>query len=221
VAALGVALVGVLQRRGMPAFAGWAIRRGTLVFGVATAANVFAGLLFLLAQPKPVLIRLVGGDARAVTLLVAGILLGTATAGLALLALGAKDASRITWAQIAGWGATLVVMVLLRDQVRQITLRNAGFEHGAWVVPQWGPFAAFVVLFVAAALAIAWMARALAHGKAASGLLLLGTLAGTALALPGRAEEPADPRLRGALAEARVAAKELSEERADPLVSPR
>ena len=211
VAALGAALYGVLRRSRDPQLAGWAIRRGTTVFGVATAANVFVGMLFLLALPKPVLIRLVGGDGWAMTLLALGIFLGIAAAGLALLALGAKDAVRATWAQLGLLAATLVVMVLLRDQVRLITLRDAGFEHPARVATQWGPLAVFLILLVAAVATIGWMARALARGKAAASLLVVGVLAGTALASPGRAEEPADPRVRGALAEARVAAKELSE----------
>jgi hypothetical protein len=164
VAALGAALYGVLRRTHDPAFAAWAIRRGTTVFAVATAANVFVGMLFLLAQPKPILIRLVGGDARAMTLLALGILLGIAAPGLALLSLGAKDAARAAWGQIGLLAATLVVMVLLRDEVRQLALRDAGFEHPAWVVTQWGPLAAFAVLLVMAVASIAWMARALARG---------------------------------------------------------
>jgi hypothetical protein len=212
VAALGAALYGVLRRGRDPELAAWAIRRGTTVFGVATAANVFVGTLFLLALPKPILIRLAGGDAWAMGLLAVGILLGIATAGLALLALGAKDTVRVTWGQLGLLLATLVVMVLLRDQVRAIALRDAGFEHPAWVATQWGPLAAFVVLLVAAVATIAWMARALARGKAAAGLLLLGALAGASFPSRAAADEPTDPRAQTALSEAREAARELSGE---------
>ena len=165
VAALGAALYGALRRARDPELGDWAIRRGTTVYGVATAANVFVGMLFLLALPRPVLIRLVGADAWAMTLLALGILLAVAAAGLALLALGARNAVRVTWAQIWLLVATLVVMVLLRDQVRLIALRDAGFEHPARVATQWGPLAVFLVLLVAAAVTIGWMARALARGK--------------------------------------------------------
>jgi hypothetical protein len=211
VAAFGAALYGVLRRPRDPELGDWAIRRGTTVYGVATAANVFVGLLFLLALPRSVLIRLVGGDTWAMTLLALGILLSIAAAGLALLALGAKNAVRATWAQLWVLLATLVVMVLLRDQVRLIALRDAGFEHPGRVATQWGPLAVFLVLLVAAVATIGWMARALARGKAAASLLVLGLLGGTTLAQPARAEEPVDPRVRGALAEARAAAKDLSE----------
>jgi hypothetical protein len=211
VAALGAALYGVLRRGRDPQLGDWAIRRGTTVYGVATAANVFVGMLFLLALPRTVLIRLVGGDAWAMTLLALGILLSIAAAGVALLALGARDTVRATWAQLWLLAATLVVMVLLRDQVRLITLRDAGFEHPGRVATQWGPLAVFLVLLVAAVATIGWMARALARGKAAAGLLVLGLLGGATLAPSVRAEEPTDPRVRSALGEARVAAKDLSE----------
>jgi hypothetical protein len=211
VAALGAALYGLLRRSRDPGLAAWAIRRGTTVFGVATAANVFVGLLFLLSQPRSVLIRLVGGDVWAMTLLALGIFLGIAAAGLALLALGVKDPGRATWAQLWLVAATLVVMVLLRDQVRQIALRDAGFEHPGRVAAQWGPFAVFVVLLVAGVATIGWMARALARGKGAALLVLLAGCSGLAFGSPARAEEPLERRVESALAEARVAAKELSE----------
>ena len=123
-------------------------------------------MLFLLALPRPILIRLAGGDTHAMVVLAAGILLAVGTAGLALLALGAQGHAGVTWAQIVALVATLATMVLLRDQVRQLALREAGFEPPAWVVAQWGPFAVFAVLLVVAVATIAWMARTLARGAA-------------------------------------------------------
>jgi hypothetical protein len=55
------------------------------------------------------------------------------------------------------------------------------------------------------------MTRALSHRREAT-LVLLGLLAVPALLLPGGLEEPADPRARDALAEARAAAQGLTEE---------
>jgi hypothetical protein len=105
-------------------------------------------------------------------------------------------------------------MVLLRDQIRQLTLRHAGFEHPSWVEPQWGPLAMFVLLLIVAVVTIAWMARALARGSSLTGgggaaVLVVGAilLGGAALA-----QEPGDPRVETALAEARRAAKELAEQ---------
>jgi hypothetical protein len=211
VAGLAVALYGLVRRHRDPETAVWAMRKGTVMFGVATAINIFVGMWFLLAQPKDVLLRLVGGDTWAMTLLALGILLGIASGGVALLALGAKDAAKATWAQIGVLLPTLVVMVLLRDQVRQIVLRRAGFEHPTWIEPQWGPLVVFVVLLVAAVATIAWMARVLARGSTAAGAaLLVGVVLAGAGA--GRAGEvPSDdPRVESAVIEARVAAGELA-----------
>jgi hypothetical protein len=169
VAGLATALFGLARRAREPQLSAWATRHGTTLFAVATAANVFVGLLFLLAQPKTTLIRLVGGDARAMALLAFGIVLGVAAAGMALLALGTRDTVRATWAQAGLLAGTLVVMVLLRDQVRVIALREAGFEHPGRVAAQWGPFAAFVLLLAAGVATIAWMAGALARGPARVG----------------------------------------------------
>ena len=167
VAALGAAVYGALRRARDPELGEWAIRRGTTVCGVATAANVFAGMLFLLALPRSVLVRLAGADTWAMTLLAVGILLAIATAGTALLALGVKNPVPATWTQVGLLAATLVVMVLLRDQVRTIALRDAGFEQTAQVATQWGPLAAFFVLLAGAVATIGWMARALARGRTA------------------------------------------------------
>jgi hypothetical protein len=169
VAALASAVFGAIRRKRDPGLAAWAIRRGSTVYAVATAANVFVGMLFLLALPRGVLIRLVGGDARAMTLLALGILLAVAAAGLALLALGAKDPVRVTWAQVWLLLATLAVMVLLRDEVRMIALRDAGFEQPSQVATQWGPLAVFLALLAAAGATIGWMVRAIARGREAAG----------------------------------------------------
>jgi hypothetical protein len=114
VAALGTALYGALRRGQDPPLAAWAMRRGTTVFGVATAANIFVGMLFLLSQPKTVLIRLVGGDAWAMTLLARHP--RHAAAGLASR-LGAKTPSGPRGGDLL---AATLVACLLRDQVRQI-----------------------------------------------------------------------------------------------------
>ena len=211
VAALGTAVYGALRRAEDPPLAAWAIRRGTTVFAAATAANAFVGMLFLLSQPRPVLIRLVGGDTRAMTLLALGILLGMAAAGLSLVALGARNAARATWGQVGLLAPTLVVMVLLRDQLRQIALHDAGFENSASVATQWGPLAVFGVLLVAAGAAIVWMTRALARGPRTASLVLLLVVAG--LASGCRHEAPAGAArhpLKGKVVEVDVASRRVT-----------
>jgi len=213
VAGIAIAVYGLFRREREPEMASWAMRKGTVFFGIATAINIFVGMWFLLAQPKEILVRLVGGDTWAMTLLALGILLGIAAGGFALLAMGAKDPARATKAQVGILLPTLVVMVLLRDQVRQLVLRDAGFEHPSWVEPQWGPLAVFALLLVAAVVTIAWMARALARGssggRAGAALLAIAVLGGAGDGGAAVAAS-ADPRVESAVAEARVAAQELA-----------
>jgi hypothetical protein len=214
VASLAAALFGVARRGSEPEMAAWVMRKGTLMFSIATAANIFLGMWFLLAQPREILIRLVGGDVWAMALLALAILLGIATGGSALLALGARNAVRATWAQAALLLATLVVMVLLRDQLRQLALRGAGFEYPTRIETQWGPLAVFSLLLLGAVVTIGWMVRALVRGAPAgtgraAALVVLVSLVGVGGGW-AQAEEPADRRVQTALTEARVAARELA-----------
>lgn len=168
VAGLGVALLGVRRRGDAPEFAAWAIRKGTTAFGMSTAVNIVVGLVYLMTLPRPVLLGLVGGDAWGTGLLVLGIVLAVAIAGHGLFALGAKDPAKATRALAGTALLTVVVMVLLRDCLRTLNLRGAGFEAPAWLAPQWGPMAAFAACLVAAVGIILWMARALARAPKAA-----------------------------------------------------
>lgn len=168
VAGLGVALYGAWRRGDAPDLSAWAIRRGTTAFGVSTAVNIVIGLVYLMTLPRPVLLGLVGGDAHGTGLLVLGIVLAVGIAGHGLFALGAKDPVKATTALAGTLLLTVVVMVLLRDRVRTLSLHLAGFEQPATVAAQWGPFAVFVVCLLAAVATIAWMAHALLRGRAAA-----------------------------------------------------
>ncbi len=165
VAGLAVALLGVLRRGRDPVFAAWAMCRGITLFGLASAVNVFVGMLFLISLPRETLVRLAGADRHAMGLLVVAILLGVAVAGAALLALGARDRSRATGTLGVLLLVTLAAMLLLRDEVRRIALRGAGIEPPSWVVAQWGPFGVFLACLALAVVVTVWMVRALAHGR--------------------------------------------------------
>jgi protein SCO1/2 len=189
VAGLGVAHLARRWRAGHPERAAWVARRGLSLFALATAVNVFVGLALLIALPKTVLIRLVGGgEPRSVVLLAVSLLLAVALAGAALLAPGVK---RRETAAVAVGGLlvpTLVAMVLLRDEVRRVTFANAAVDPLPAAAPQWGAFALFAACLVAGAAAIGWMLRALAAGRAAAALLLA-----LALVASAACREPAKP----------------------------
>jgi hypothetical protein len=163
VAAIAVALLGRQRARRDPAFGAWAVRRGLVWFGSATAVNCLVGLWYLLAQPRATLRQVVTQDALPAALLALALVLPFVLLVGVPAALGARDPGRGVGHLAGTLGATLVVMVLLRAQVRQITLARAGFALPGWVETQWIPLALFLVLFMAGAAVVAWMIRALAR----------------------------------------------------------
>lgn len=171
VSGLAVAILGAVRMRTDPAFGGWAVRYGAFFCGAATAFNVFAGLWWLAALPTEVILRFMGRDVAALTVLLLGIFLTFAGAGLLVLGAASHDGSPGRY--VAGSSACLplgiVMMLLTRDTVRRVSLELAGFRPVEWVAPQWGPIVIFVVLLVVALATIAWMVRALVRGIAPAG----------------------------------------------------
>jgi hypothetical protein len=164
VAGLAAALAGLAQRHRDAEFATWTMRFGSLVFGVATAVNMAVGTWYFVALPREAVLRFMGGSGAATIWLSTGILLGMVALGAALASRYARDPAPMIKVSGGALAATLISMVLSRDQVRQAALETAGYRLPAWVVPQWGPIALFVLLLVAALATVAWMVVALARG---------------------------------------------------------
>jgi hypothetical protein len=160
-----VALLGWLRRKRDEVFSAWAVRAGLSWFAWTTALNVVLGTWYALALPRPVLSRVAGADPWAASLLAVGSMLGLALVGIAVVGLSSKRPERTVIPLLALLALTLVLMVLLREEVRRSALLPVGFSHHSWIEPQWGAIAAFVVCLAAAVATIAWMVRALARGR--------------------------------------------------------
>jgi len=159
VAGLFVALLGVRRRQREPRQAEWLMRHGGLWCGAATALNLVAGSWWLLALPRPTIVHFMS-HVPAVALF-AGVASGMVVAGLALAASFAKDPLSLVRATAATLVLTLLLMVVSRDQLRVISLGDAGFTRNDWVEPQWPLTLLFLVLFTAALGTMSWMVRAL------------------------------------------------------------
>jgi len=165
VGGLGVSVLGVLRRRQDAAFGLWALRYGAFICTAATVVNIFAGLWWLAALPREVLLKFMGGDMRAMGELLVGILLTLAGAGHTGLAVTAKRPGVMVGISAGTLLAGILMMLLTRDAIRRFSLELAGYQPVNWVAPQWGPIAIFVALLVLAIGAVIWMARALATAK--------------------------------------------------------
>jgi hypothetical protein len=167
VGGLTVALVGSARRTSQPEFARWAVRTGATWATVATGLNVVSGAWWLGALPSATVQRFMGGSGPAAALLGASVILGLAT--FALLAVLASSRTNPTLAGLSTVSlvATIVMMLLVRDEVREAALERIGFEPNRWVVPQWLPFGLFAVLLLVGIGLVAWMARLLYVGEGA------------------------------------------------------
>jgi len=165
VAGAFVALLGFLRRKTDSAASDWAVRAGLSSFTWATSANVVLGAWYALALPRPTLARIAGGDPWAASLLAVGSVLGLALVAIAVLGLSGRNPTRAVPVLAGHLAATLVIMVLLRDEVRRSALLQVGFSHHGWVSPQWSAIVAFVVCLLVAVTTISWMVRQLVRGE--------------------------------------------------------
>ncbi len=165
VSGMAVALVAAMVQKKDPEHSRWGIRYGAAVAAVATGLNIFAGMWWLAALPRDVMLRFMGQDMSAMIVLLLGILLTVTGVGLLLLATASTRAPRTVVVAAVHLLAGIVLMLLTRDTVRTASLAQAGFQSVNWVEPQWGPILIFVVLLVVAVGTVVWMVRALARGS--------------------------------------------------------
>ncbi|HLI62142.1 MAG TPA: hypothetical protein VKV05_02000 [Terriglobales bacterium] len=147
IAGLAVFAAGVWQRT--TEYGQWLLARGSQWFVTATVLNYIAGMWFLLALPRPVLMDLFTGSVWASVLVGLGMLLPLAAVMHALLA--ARTEKTLLHARLAvlTTAGTLVVMVLLRQAVRTAYVRPFLRLNDLPVRSQWSVIGLFLLLFAA------------------------------------------------------------------------
>ncbi|MGE5198480.1 MAG: hypothetical protein ACM3H9_02485 [Rhodospirillaceae bacterium] len=162
VSGLAICVLGIVRGKQDAAFGQWAVRHGAFVCVAATVVNIFAGLWWLAALPRDVLLQFMGRDMRAVGELLAGILLTLTGAGHTVLAVTGKRPALMITISAVTLLAGIAMMLLTRDTIRRLTLGLAGYEPVNWVAPQWGAIAIFAGLLLLAVATVVWMTRAMA-----------------------------------------------------------
>lgn len=165
VAGLMIALVGYFRRGADRRFGDWAMRYGAKWFVGVTCLNIVVGIWFLAAQPSATLMRFLGDNAVASGLLILGVVLALGALLMTFASIYTTEPERPLLGAAGALLLAVVMMALMRDQVRRAALEAAGFEPAPWVAPQWGVIGLFVILLVIALAAVAWMVVALARGK--------------------------------------------------------
>jgi hypothetical protein len=165
VTGLVVAGYGLTLRARDRAFGTWAVRHGSLWFSTMTAVNLLIGFIWLAMLPRDSILRFMGANPGATVVLALGMMLGFGALVTIFMAGSAKNPAPLVKAGVGLVVATLVLMVVTRDHVRQAALDTAGFQPASWIVPQWGSIFVFLVLLVAALAVVTWMVVALARGR--------------------------------------------------------
>jgi hypothetical protein len=147
IAGLAVFVAGVWQRS--TEYGQWLLARGSQWFVAATVLNYMAGMWFLLALPRAVLMDLFTGSVWVAILVGLGMLLPLAAVMHTLLA--ARTEKTVLHARLAilTTVGTMAVMVLLRQAVRTAYVQPFLRIHDLPVRSQWSVIGLFLLLFVA------------------------------------------------------------------------
>ncbi|MEW6720444.1 MAG: hypothetical protein AB1346_08345 [Thermodesulfobacteriota bacterium] len=151
VGGLAVALFGKWKIGKDPLLGERAVGIGMHVFAMLTAAQLFFGLWYLVALPKPVMRLFMGGSAPATVLLAVG-------TGLTFAVIATGFLRKV------GWSAALTVplvyvMAFVRDAVRRGYLEGQFSPETLPVSPEYSPLAMFAATLVAGLAVIAWMLK--------------------------------------------------------------
>ena len=147
IAGMGLVVLGF--RKQDIAYRQWVIEQGSLLFTGATMVNFGVGFWFLATLPSTIRLNFIGGNGLATGLLGAGLLLPLAAIAHLIMAKGNKSPQRQVVIGVSCGVLTVAVMVVMRDQLRNLSLASYFSPYQLPVASQWSIIAIFVVLFVA------------------------------------------------------------------------
>ena len=168
ISGLGLAVLGLRQKE--DGYRGWLIEQGTVLFTAATVVNFGAGFWFLAKLQGPARLAFVGGNGLGTALLGIGLLLPLAAVAHLVMAKSNKSPKRQVVIGVSCGLLTVVVMIAMRDLLRNFALAPYFSPNQLPVAPQWSIIGLFVLLFVAGLGTLGYMLRkvALATGKITS-----------------------------------------------------
>jgi hypothetical protein len=137
----------------------WAVKYGVLWFTIATIIQMAVGIWFLLSLPREVMMLFMGQNMLATILLGLGILLPVISMMLLILAAKSEKPRALAVSGISVLALTLIVMVIMRDIVRDGYLAGKFDLFDRVVDPQWGVIAVFAVILVLGLSVVGYMIR--------------------------------------------------------------
>lgn len=150
------------------AYGRWAVRYGGMLFVIATIIEMAVGIWFLLALPMEVTMLFMGRNLFATVLLGAGLILPIISMMLMILAIKSEQPKSLAWGSISVLALLLVVMVIMRDIVRDGYLAGKFDVFDRVVEPQWGVMALFAVILITGLSVVGYMLKKVVEAHAAA-----------------------------------------------------
>lgn len=173
VAGLGVFIAGAWKRS--TEYGQWMLAHGSRWFVVPTVINYLVGMWFLMAVPRSVLLDLFAGNPLGATLIGLGMLLPLAAVAHVILATRTDKTLLHARLAIVTTLLTLIVMIGLRQIVRNAYIAPLTHLSDIPVQSQWSVIGLLVLLFVGGLVTLFVMVRkVLSGGKGASSLAAAG-----------------------------------------------
>jgi len=169
IAGLMVFVAGVCKRS--TEYGQWMMQHGWRWFVVPTVVNYLVGMGFLMTLPRTVLLNLFTGSSLAALLIALGMLLPLAAVVHVIRAAQTEKTLLHSWLAIATTLLTLVVMVAMRQLVRNAFVAPFVQLSALPVQSQWSVITLFVVLFIAGLATLYVMLKQLWTGQANSSSL--------------------------------------------------
>lgn len=137
----------------------WAIRYGAWWFLIPTFINIAVGLWFLISLPRDFMLMFMGGNPLATGYFLVG--LASIFVSIILMFVGMNSPKPIVKIMIAKVFLliTIVMMVLMRHELREAYLKPYLNWEAVKVEPQWGVIVLFALLFVGGLITVIWMLK--------------------------------------------------------------
>lgn len=159
VAGLVVVMWGLKKIKSNEQLGKWGIRYGLLWFIIPTLVNIVVGLWFLISLPKNLLMLFMGENIYATIYFLIALVTMFASLIFMFIALNAvKPVMKIMFGKVFLL-LTVVMMVLMRHELREAYLKPYIDWEKVQVEPQWGVITIFVLLLLGGLITVIWMLK--------------------------------------------------------------
>jgi hypothetical protein len=164
VAGVWFMIIGARRKSGDLEWSNWLWRYGVKLFTRITVLNILIGLWFMLTLPRNVLMIFMGESRIATGAFVASVFFLAAAFGF-LHAASRRESRRGAFIGAGCALAVVVLMALMRQEMRRAYLEPFFHLGELQVEPQWGVFSVFAVTLVIGLGVLGWLLSVLFHTK--------------------------------------------------------